>query len=213
MGLAQVVGVKLSSDHGRVPGDGDRRAKEISDRRVIGREFLELVPRTRAWRVALEHVGRAGVQAARIVVAVGADDHRILVDRNGDTEFVAGHRVAGRELLDLVPGLRPSGGALEHIGRAGVHAACVVVLVCTDHGNVARNGDRETEVVVVRRVFGGELLLLHDDPLPTHTPNGDERRDRHQTESSEHRKPPLRSSIGAHAEIGGEGGVRVGWRL
>ncbi len=95
--------------------------------------------------------------AARVVVQVRPDDHRVAGDRHRDAEAVARRSVRRQELLLLGPG-RPR--AHEHVRRARIHAARRVVEARPDHDRVPGDRHREAEVVARRSVRRQELLLL-----------------------------------------------------
>ena len=107
----------LGADDGDVAVEVHGAAKVV--RRIgVGREQLgDEGPSVGAVEVLLEDIGRAGC-AQGLVVAVGADDHRVMADGDCGTEEVADSGVGCDELLDL---LHQSGWWVLGSRRTGGH--------------------------------------------------------------------------------------------
>ena len=152
-----IIGV--SPDDGGVARNGDAAAEQVIRRRVRGGQLLRLDPGA---AVPLVDVGRAGVGAGGGIIVPGPDDGGVA--RNGDAiaEPVARRRVRGGQL-----GFAP-GAAVPpvDVGRAGVGTGAGIIPVGSDDGGIARNSDAMAEVVVRRRVRGGQLGFAPGASVP-----------------------------------------------
>ncbi len=142
------------SDQGGGGRKGDRTAELVVDGTVGGGELGLLGPCTS--RVG-EYIGRPLVSVRADLVVRGADQGGGAREGDRTTEQVVGGAVGGGELGLLGPGAARIG---ENIGRPLVSVRADLVVVGTDQGRGARDGDRITELVVGPAVGSGELGLL-----------------------------------------------------
>ena len=146
------VGGECADDHG-VAGDGHGDAEAIVGRAACGVEPGLLGPRGPAPR---EDIGRALVGVGAHVVPVGSDDHRVARDGDGDAELVVGGAVRGVDRGLLRPDRAVAG---EDEGRTLVGVRAQIVEVRSDDDRVARDRDRDAELVAARAGGGVELAL------------------------------------------------------
>ena len=105
-------------------------------------------------------VGRSGVG----IIFMGSDDSGIARNGDANAELVIIRPVRG----DQLPGLDPIRIAVVRpvppvdVGRAGVG----IIVKGPDDGGVARNGDANAELVIIRPVRGGQLLGLDPGVRP-----------------------------------------------
>ena len=139
----------------------DRRAEEVAGRRIRGVQLgLEHRQRGRGG-IEQEDVGGARVGDAAVPRA-GADERRVAERRHRPAELIGRGQVRGEQLPELAP---DAARAPEDVGGAGVGARDgVVVARRADDDGLARDRNREAEVVVGRHVEHGELLL--EGPRP-----------------------------------------------
>ncbi|MFO0982660.1 MAG: hypothetical protein U1E76_13160 [Planctomycetota bacterium] len=101
-----------------------------------------------------EHIGRAGIDAARVVVSLRTNDCRIPGERDRViAEGVIRCRVQRHELGLLRP---DAASQDEDVRRTSVVSAGVVVPGCADHHRVGREGDALAKLVSCRRVRSGQ---------------------------------------------------------
>ena len=145
-------------DDGGVARNGDAIAEPVARRRVRGGQ-LGFAPGA---AVPPVDVGRAGVGTGAGIIPVGSDDGGVARNSDAIAEAVGRRPVRGGQ-LGFAPG---ASVPLVDVGRAGVGAAGIVIQVGPDDGGIARNSDAMAEVVVRRRVRGGQLGFAPGASVP-----------------------------------------------
>ena len=149
--------VAISAHYQQVAAERDGPAEVITNRAVVGVEFLLLRPERGA---AGEDVGRTLTQHRTEVAKHSAHHQRVAAERDGVAEEITSRAVAGGEFLLERP---TCPAARENAGRALIRCqADVVVRNAHDHG-VAAQRDRSAEGVRRLAVVVGELRLQRPD--------------------------------------------------
>ncbi len=143
------------------------RRRPAEARATRRRQLVSLRPRV---SFARKHEQRAGA-VVLVIIALGADDRDVPLERHGSAEVVAVLAVAGEQLLLLAPHAHLV--ACPHDRRPGVRRELVVLDSASDD-RVARDGHGGAQVSILRDVPGAQDLLLaphahlvaleHEDP-------------------------------------------------